>query len=175
MIAGGGAQPLQPGTASRERRLIVLAAIERTGKSRNHGIRFAVRCRWRFAARLHGVEPARSQIETCQTFIEDARRDRLFRRPERSKNVFGGMQHARHGGEVDNAGGSLQGMEGAKRSVQPFSVVRVFFKSHQIVDCLSDEFARFKEELFDELVHRGAPQKIAAYSASVSCLTGFTR
>ena len=31
------------------------------------------------------------------------------------------------------------------------------------------------QELFDKLVHRGAPQKIAAYSASVSGLTGFTR
>ena len=71
MIAGGGAQSFQPRNGSRERSLIVLAAIERTGNSRNHRVRFAIRRRWRLAACLHVIEPSRGEIETRQTFVKD--------------------------------------------------------------------------------------------------------
>ena len=66
-------------------------------------------------------------------------------------------------------------MEGPECAVQPFPVAGFLLKRHQIVDRLGDEFPRFEKKLFDEFVHRGAPQKMAAYSASVSCLIGFTR
>src|SRR4051812_49203713 len=97
------------------------------------------------------------------------------RLPERSQNVFGRMEHTRHGVKIDDAGGSFKGMESPKGAIQPVLVIGVFLQCHQVVYRLGDKFTRFEEKLFDELVHRGAPQKMAAYSARISGLTGLTR
>ena len=91
------------------------------------------------------------------------------------KHVFGGMQRASHGDEIDDAGGALQRVEGAERAVEALPVVRALLEGQQVVVALGDELAAFDQELFDELVHAGSPHMIATCSTSASWRTGLTR
>ncbi len=85
------------------------------------------------------------------------------------------MQGASHGDEVDDAGGTLQRVERAQRTVETFLVAGPLLECEQIVVALGHQLTALDHELLDELVHAGKPHMIATCSTSRSCPTGFTR
>jgi len=85
------------------------------------------------------------------------------------------MQRPPHGDEIDDAGGALERVQGAKRAIQALPVVRAFLERQQIVVALGDELAALDQELFDELVHAGSPHMMVTCPTSVSGRTGLTR
>ncbi len=128
-----------------------------------------------FAGHLHLVDPGADLVEAGQAKIDQKRRHRGAARAHRRKNVLGGVQGARHGGEIDDAGGALQRVEGAERAVEPLLVVGPLLERQQVVVALRDEFAPLDQELFDEFVHAGSPHRMATCSTSASWRTGLTR
>jgi hypothetical protein len=171
-IAYGG--PGAPGRGAGEQRLDPGAVILRRERGRgisrcaagieaaNEPVGSLFGIGWRTARGLHRLKPLQDLIQACQAIADQLRGNREIARPCLSQDVFRRMDRSAHRREFDNAGSSLQGMKGAKGAIERAVVVRRLLEGQQILRCLLDEFARLDQELFQELVHRGSPQNIAA-------------
>jgi hypothetical protein len=72
------------------------------------------------------------------------------------------MERPRHGIEVHDAGGALQGVDGPERAVEAPAVAGRLLEGEKVAGGALDELARLDEELLHELVHAGSPQSMAA-------------
>ena len=127
------------------------------------------------AGGLHLVEPGTHLVEAGQAQVDQGRAYRTVVRAHGRHHVLGSVHGARHGGEIDNSRGALQGMQGTKGVIQPFPVVRSLLQGEQVVLALGHQLATFDQELLEEFVHGARPHMTDACSASCCCVTGFTR
>src|SRR6478736_4267449 len=81
-LASSDAQPFQPVVVFGDVKPILLVGIARGDEAGDHVVCFGFRCCRRFAGRLHGVQPPRSQIETGKAFVEDTWSYRALRRSD---------------------------------------------------------------------------------------------
>ena len=78
-------------------------------------------------------------------------------------------------GSFDHAGGTLEGMKRTKHAIDPLRRRAVALQRDKIVRGLSDEFARFGNELFLQSAHSVAPVRTQTCRTSSASATGFTR
>ena len=67
--------------------------------------------------------------------------------PYAVQQIFGGMEHDAHGGQFDHASGTLKRMKRTKDAIDPLRST-IALQRDEIVRSLSDQFARFCNELF---------------------------
>jgi hypothetical protein len=121
------------------------------------------------------VDPRAHLVEACQAEIDQRGGDRHASRSDSRQSVFGGVQGASHRRKIDDARAAFERVEGAKRAVEPLTVLGVLFQRQQVVVALADKFATLDQELLEKLVHRGTPHIIAMCSTRTSWLTGLTK
>ena len=80
---------------------------------------------------------------------------------DRRQQVFRGMQRQAHRRQIDNAGGALERVKGAKDAVDPLDRESLALQRDQIVGRLLNQLPRFGNELLVQRVHLGAPVSTA--------------
>jgi hypothetical protein len=86
--------------------------------------------------------------------------------------ILGGMHRASHHGEIDDARAPFERVKRTEGPIQARAVSGIALQRQKVGHDLLDELPRLYHKLFEELVHRGTPQKIAMVRARSSRPTG---
>ncbi len=126
------------------------------------------------AVPLQFIDPRGYPVERVEQRIGHRRVQRDHARADRAKQVLAGMQQAGEARHVEQAGRSLQRVDGAEHLIDQRLVRRIAFKLQQAGGGVFQVFPRFRDEAFQQRRHRIAvPASSRAISSRSFGRTGF--